>query len=239
MGMDEFEDDMIPHLREFSPNHWQSLDEQGLRDVVRLGMQRAGNYGVTNPGHLRLYVAIMLMYGSFFDNDPLMPWSEEVLRDSTIDNTQGRIDRLHQKMRWYYYEISGPHRLHDRQALRKCERALVQGYSINDPSFESKLVAAFFDIHARRAAYLGEERLRALVREAVAAAQRLEVATVDGVSMVAFLMFVKGHWFAQDPLVPWARAALVSEVAGEWDSRAKKLERAFYAYRERLCAPTE
>jgi hypothetical protein len=174
----------------------------------------------------------MLMYGSFFDNDPLIPWAEQILADGRIDKTQVRIDRLHQGMLRYYLEISGPRRLYDREALRRCESGLIRGCTPDDQRFEARLVTTFFEIHSRRATYLGEERLRALVHRARAAAERLEAATAVGVAMVAFLMFTKGTRFWEDPLLPWAKSALSAELGHDHGARAQRLVDAFLGYRK-------
>lgn len=231
------------------------LGANGLLKVVRLGIQRAKPYGLTNPGLLRLYVDIMFKYGSFFDTDPCLPWASEVLRDDSIQDDQARADRLYDRMLQYYRTISGvvslqPASLNsplelrgravfDRQALHNCDRVFIEDCLPDHPTFEGKLINRLFEVHSRRAGYLGEERMQGLVQRAIAAALRLNVNTADGVSLVAFLMFTKGHGFAEDPILPWAKAALGEEVGQDHWARVKRLERDFFAYREQVFAPID
>jgi hypothetical protein len=238
-ALDQFQQDMIPHLREFSPHHSGLLGESGVRQILRLGIERARPYGLTNPGLLRFYAELMFMYGTFFDTDPFLPWAGEILRDLTIADPDTRATRLHEKMSWYYDTVSGPDLAFDRRALRCYEQVGVDGCSLEDPRFEHRLVGALFAIHPTRAAYLGEQRLGALVREAAGTALRLAIGTAQGVTLTAFLMFTKGHAFAQDPLLPWVRVTLSEEEGSEPAARTRGLEQAFVRYRAWVFAPLE
>jgi hypothetical protein len=236
MALEDFERDMIPHLHEFSPHHAQMLGENGLRQVVRLGIERARPYGLTNPGLLRFYVELMFMYGSFFDTDPLLPWAGEVLHDGAIADPQARATRLYDRMSWYYDTVSGPDLAFDRRALHSRAQMLAGDSLPGDPRFELQLVGALFAIHPARALYVGESRLQALVRAAVEGAERHAIGTASGIALLAFLMFTKGHGFASDPLLPWARAAL-DDGTGDHASRAERLTQAFHVYLAQISAP--
>jgi len=69
-------------------------------------------------------------------------------------------------------------------------------------------VGAMRRIHPRFCAYVGEPPLRDLVRRGREAAARLGLGTDAGSALVTGMMFTLGHGFADDPLLPWVRAAL-------------------------------
>jgi hypothetical protein len=230
-ALEQFEEGMTPRLRTFSPRHAKMIGESGGRAVVRLGIDRARPYALTNPGLLRLYVELMFMYGSFFDTDPLHPWAGEVLRDGAIADPAARATRLYEAMSSYYDSVSGEHLAHDRQALRGWEEARADEGSPEDPRFEHRLVGALSSAHPRRAAYLGDERLRAVAR---AASLRWATGEALGVTVTAFLMFTKGHGFADDPLLPGISAAVHEGMEEAPAARARRLEEAFLAYRAQI-----
>lgn len=238
-ALDQFQQDMIPHLRDFSPHHSQLLGPTGVLQIVKLGIERARAYGLTNPGLLRFYVELMFMYGSFFDIDPLLPWAGEVLRDPMLADPDTRATRLHEKMSRYYDTVSGPDLEFDRRALRCYEQVVVDGCSLDDPRFAPRLVGALFAIHPARASYVGEQRLGALVRDALCTALRLAIGTAQGVNLTAYLMFTRGYAFAEDPLLPWVRVALGEKGGDGPSARMERLEQAFYKYRAWIFAPLE
>ena len=112
IGIEEFEVRMAQRLREFAP-YSLSIGERQVRRVIRLGVERAKPYGITNPGLLRLYVDMMAMYGSFFDADPFLPWAGKALRDESVLDARARMDWLHATMLQYFGEVSGPRRAFD------------------------------------------------------------------------------------------------------------------------------
>ena len=68
-----FEDEMVVHSREFSPKLCAVLGEEQLRVALRQAIKRAGGYGFTFRGPVRLYIELMFLFGSHFDTDPQYP----------------------------------------------------------------------------------------------------------------------------------------------------------------------
>jgi hypothetical protein len=62
-----FEDEMIAHLDAFSPPLFKATGEEQMRQVIRLGISKAAAYGFENRGPVRLYLEMMLLFGSHFD----------------------------------------------------------------------------------------------------------------------------------------------------------------------------
>jgi hypothetical protein len=54
-ALDEFRQEMGPHLAEFAPHYTALLGKEGIQAVVDVGIERARRYGVTNPGMLRFF----------------------------------------------------------------------------------------------------------------------------------------------------------------------------------------
>src|SRR5271156_5932319 len=75
----KFEDEMVEHLKKFSAQQCKKAGEPGVRQVIRLGLENAGKYGLTNRGPVRFYIELMFMFGSYFDSDPQYPWARAAL----------------------------------------------------------------------------------------------------------------------------------------------------------------
>jgi hypothetical protein len=43
-----FEDEMVQHLKKFSPRHCDVIGEDNVREVIRLGIERGKKYNLTN-----------------------------------------------------------------------------------------------------------------------------------------------------------------------------------------------
>jgi len=233
LALEQFEDEMVVHLHDFAPRHAAVIGDLGVRRTVRLGIHRARAYSVTNPGLLRFYVELMLMLGGMFDTDPLQPWAGEILRDPNVPDEASRIDRLYLRTLWYLETIDGPESAFSIQAMRNLQRILQGGHPATDLVDERKAIETMAWVYPQRSAYLGEPRLRALLRQGADEAARLDIATSEGTALVTGLMFAMGHGFASDPLFPWIQATLRDAAITDRARRVAKLWRRVEIYVDR------
>lgn len=73
-AIQNLEERTLDYLAASLPFHSEVLGEIGLREVVRLGRQRAAGYGITAEGGVQRYLLLMFGMGSHFDRDALLPW---------------------------------------------------------------------------------------------------------------------------------------------------------------------
>ncbi len=101
-----FENEAIEHARKFAPKHCEVLGEDTTRTAVRAGIQRAGRYAFTGRGPVNLFLDLMFLLGSEFDNDPQYLWANTILSDRTIAGQAERAD--HARSIGYLDKIYGP-----------------------------------------------------------------------------------------------------------------------------------
>src|SRR5262245_54088671 len=65
---------LVAGLRSFSPELTAAIGDAGTHEVVRIGITKATSYGLTQRDTVRLYVELMVLFGSHFDTDPQHPW---------------------------------------------------------------------------------------------------------------------------------------------------------------------
>lgn len=234
MALEQLESDMLVHLPEFSPGDVEPLGKAGMLRVVRLGIERARAYGVTNPAMLRSYVELMFMFGSFFDTDPFLPWAGEVLRDPELAGQVERTRLLYEKTCWYQQSVAGPDRRVALQVLQDLSGGSVDGFSFDDPRIASEIQRAVWNIHGSRGSYLGEPRLRQLAVEATESARRHGLGAARDVVLVALMMFMLGHGFAEDPLYPWVIVTLGDAPGEDMGARSRRLNEGFQGYLEQV-----
>lgn len=226
----QFEEDMVIHLREFVPKHSEVIGEEWVRCSIRFGIQRAGGYGVINPGLLRFYVELMFMFGGMFDTDPLFPWVGNVLCDTTIVDEATRMDRLYDATHEYLNAIGRLGRPVALPMLCRLKQIRIEEFSLTNPCFENMLVDALRLIEPERCAYVGDLLLRQLVRSAPDVAARHDLAPDPGIFLVACILFVCGHGFAEDPTFPWIQSVLHHPAIKDPSTRAMRLRRRIEAY---------
>jgi hypothetical protein len=74
VAVQRFEAGLLDHLRTFFPEQAAALGTAQLGKVVRYGLQRAESRGLRTERGLYLYLALMFMLGSAFDEDPQLAW---------------------------------------------------------------------------------------------------------------------------------------------------------------------
>ncbi len=225
LELEQFEDAMVVHLKGYVPRSWEVLGEPGIRQCIRLGVERARVYGVNNPGLLRFYVELMFLFGSLFDTDPLYPWAGQILQDPAIESQAARIGRLYQATLVYLDAVGGTGPEVEVVILRNLQRVLSADFSQADPRFEQQLLDAVVSIQPRRCAHLGNPPLRQLLQRARAAAAGHHVATDAGIIVFTVLMFAIGHGFTEDPTFPRIGDRLRSLSIKDPSQRASHLRR--------------
>ncbi len=93
-SLHRFETELTAHFRDHLPVHYHALGEEGTRQAIRYGIERARSYAIqTEPG-IATYIRHMFLFGRDFDRDPQLSWAGRVLLDMSILNERQRIERL-------------------------------------------------------------------------------------------------------------------------------------------------
>ena len=75
VAMRRFEDEMVEHVKSnaIRARLCKVLGDEQLRVAIRQTITRAGKFGFTNRGPIRLYIELAFLFGSDFDTDPQYP----------------------------------------------------------------------------------------------------------------------------------------------------------------------
>lgn len=230
----QFEDDMVLHLGEFTPAHARSLGEPGLREVIRLGIARAGSYGFTHFGTMRFYLEMMFLFGSDFDSDPQLPWAGSALRDPATPDQTMRADRLYGHAMTFIDIVAGPRNVHEQAALRRAAAVRFEDLPAPGDDFDDEVVRRLIRLHPEKCAFVGEAGLQALIPRADALTERHALPREKGVALLIGLMFTFGHGCMSDPQYPWIEDILTPlPPDADGGPRAERLFKKFVAYLSR------
>ncbi len=218
-----FEDEMVLHLAEFSPALFKVIKEEQLRIVVRFGIEQADDYGFNFRGPIRLYLELMLLFGSHFDTDPQYPWASEILKEDAPQ--MDRADRLHEKTLDYQEKVSGPDAANTRQALEGLLSMARNPPDSKPENFESDIRREMTRVFPQKTNYIGEAGITALINEGSDEAAKFDFQTVRGKALIVILMYAFGHGCTEGPLYPWISRTLNDDRIIEPQARATRLEK--------------
>lgn len=225
-----FEDEMVEHLKKFAPKHCEVIGEPVVRKVIGLGMERARTYGFTNRGPVRFFLELMLLFGTYFDSDPQLPWAANILNDIARLNQMSRAHRLHAKTMEYLDEVAGPRNEYYIEALRRISRARVEDFPVSGSDFAATAVRALNTLYPQKCEYILQAPLRALVRQILRDAVSHGFLSWNAMALFIVLGFVLGHRCTSDPQFPWISAALEDTAGRDPDARAERLHKKAAAY---------
>ncbi|MDI1475408.1 hypothetical protein [Polyangium sp. y55x31] len=222
-----FIEEMMRHLTGFAPEVCKSLGGDRLREAVREGVTRAGAYGFTYRGPIRLFLESMFVLGSEFDDDPQYPWAGQALRQQDFPNQMFKAGRLEHLLRDYVTQVAGPDNALSRQALLRLEALATRSDLIfHASSSRSDILAAFGAIFPSKLRFIGQAAAEELVdRVEVMSRSVFGAYQPRALAVMAVLGFSFGVGFADDPLLPWIGAILRSEHIEDAATRALRLER--------------
>ena len=224
LALSNFEREMFVHLRGFSPLVVETAGEDQTRRAIHRGAKAAAGYGFTLRGPVRLYLELMILFGSSFDHDPQYPWIAEVLTSSGASEMQ-RADQLFRETRRYQHDVGGPGDAYTLAALKRLASRIGQPFIAPAEELVSAVLHEVTEVYPQKATYVGEEGLTALIVSAREAAAKHGFFAVREVGVVASLMFAFGRGCIDDPLYPWIARTLKDDRLVDPADRASRLER--------------
>jgi hypothetical protein len=192
--------------------------------VIRLGIKRSGEYGITLRGPVRLYLELMLLFGSRFDTDPQYPWAAEALKDQELASQMQRADRLYRKTLEYRERVGGPNDEYTLRALRRIPAMAQQDLPVSPANLVQDMRAEITRIYPEKVEYVGEKGIAALIEMGTAAAESYSFSSIRAVTLPVVLMFAFGHGCFEDPLYPWIGKTAANAAIAAPETRAKRLE---------------
>lgn len=96
-----FEDLMVEHLNRYLPEKSAAVGEEGLRGLIRDGIEKARARGFTIEYDVSRYIALMLLLGPEFEEDERLPWAAEILADERLGGGRKTMDALYERANEY------------------------------------------------------------------------------------------------------------------------------------------
>lgn len=95
---EKFEAWMFEHVTEFFPDRCQELEEQGTREAIRDGIERAEQHGITDERDVVKYIDVEFALDGDIERDPAHAWARRILDDPSLENDPSeKATRLHEQ----------------------------------------------------------------------------------------------------------------------------------------------
>lgn len=199
-----FIDDMIIHLRMFSPINTKRLSNDALGSVVEMGIARAGEYGFTRQGTVRLYLELMFSWGSEFDTDPQYASATTPLHKQSVgQNETLRARKLHKAVAFYLHKAGGTSGTAMLQALDRTITLTTSSIDFGGPDEDARIWAAVQFIWPEKSALIDQNELRYLVQHGRRVSGYYDAPAVSDNLLIVLFMFWFGHQCFADPQFPW------------------------------------
>jgi hypothetical protein len=88
-----FENRMYAHVTGVFPDECKALGEEGVRRLIKEGIERAARYGIEIEYDVARFVDLQYILAPDFDTNPEIPWAAAILKAPGLDATT-RVDRL-------------------------------------------------------------------------------------------------------------------------------------------------
>lgn len=220
-----FEDEMVEHLAAFSPPLFAVIKEDHMREVIRFGIGRARDYRLTLRGPIRLYLEMMLLFGSHFDTDPQYPWAGEILIDRYSVSEMQRAEWLHARILDYQEKVSGPEGANTQKALEELLSLAKNPITLTGENFSTGMRREMIRVFPQKAEYVGKDGIKALIEEATAEAGKYGFSNERGNILMVILMYAFGHGCTSGLIYPWIERTLNDEKIVDAPKRSERLEK--------------
>lgn len=231
IALQKFKQEMLTHARAFAPQLSQALDEQQLNSAVEQAMQRAAQCAFTYRGPIRLYVEMMLLFGSDFHNDPQYPQFQAYLHfnsnveagddqdeDADEDDQILRAEELYDLIIDYQAQVAAFDSARVYHVLQNMPALSAQAMQRSSSEFITGMLAALQYAHPQKAEYVGADALLQLIMHATHIAQQQNL-TRRSEAQLVLLMYCFGHGCLNDPLYPWIAQSLYENTIDDATTR--------------------
>jgi len=221
-ALKKYEDEMLDNLKIFAPKLFNIRGELCFRELIRLGIKRAEQYGLTNRGPIRFYIETMISLGCDFDTDPQFPWAEKILNESNI-NQMIHADKLYKSVVKYMHTCVGHENQYAISALQRTSDSENFLHKVSSTDFTGSCLNILFEIHPEKFEYVGEKQLIKLIDKSTRITQNYRIDSTQGKAFIVVLMFALGHGILNDVLYPWVKNTMENSGIEQSEDRIKRL----------------
>jgi hypothetical protein len=213
-------------LAQWFPRCTERFGEPALAALVSLGIERAQAHGLDAHEDLQRYLALMVLFGAHWEQDPQTAWAAALLAPTERSTAPQRLGAIWERAQSWRQRVMGEGDSQHAAAIRYVLARSVEDLCKNSSRSQRDLLIQLAAVFPRKFAEVGEQALYDLTRLAVEACKRVDLADRWAVVLMTQLMFLFGAGLLADPLYAWAQQALQEEAGSNVDGKLDRLLRA-------------
>lgn len=210
----KFKLELADHLRSHFPVDYQMIGDDQVYVAIQLAIDRAMRHGLTSKGDVCCYANMMFALGAFFDEDPQLAWSGQLLAEQrnreATSLSKNRTNALYERALDYLLDVSGNNGEYYRKALRSIRRTPLDTFLALDTNSAWPILG---DIYPQKAEYLGKHGVKILFECGTNKSVEVGMRTPEMAGVFCVFMFMLGSGFIDDPVYPWIRSILANGSA--------------------------
>ena len=196
-----FVDYMLRHIAEHFPAHTLLLGKKDMETFIKFGREQAKARGFATRYEVTLYIDLMVMLGSGFYTDPLLPWSAYNITHTTGEHSEHYMDKLYKMAMQYMDSVVGHGNAFPVDQLQHFQHVPLSGLKRgNTPSFEQDVLLFFKHFWWAKYRQSKQEAKQQLVRSGIEVAQTFGFTNLHVVEYFVVLTYLLGHEFYKDPM---------------------------------------
>lgn len=91
----DFEDYIAKWFNRIFPEKYEYIGEECVDLLIQFGMESAEIYDISSQQGLLVYIGLMYLFGSNFDEDLQFPWASEILNSESITDESQKYKQLY------------------------------------------------------------------------------------------------------------------------------------------------
>lgn len=96
-ALEQYAQRTLAQFKEHFSTHCQIIGDEPMRKMILLGVERAKQHDIHGECNVVLYTSLMLLFGSYFDEDPQYPWAAQILSNESLSLEGERAERLYDR----------------------------------------------------------------------------------------------------------------------------------------------
>ena len=208
----EFSDNQVNMLKKVSTENYISeiTEHCGIMFPLLIHLQMKGDFrsciqqsivlakkaGYTQRGPVRLYIDLMIIFGTNFDRDPLFQWLKMEERE-TFPQIERSVN-LYTLLNDYIVKVYGENGCFFKESIEKLKNFSVKDFSVKLSYSNAELHKLLMGIYPQRYDFSGYNAVNNLIAVLGEACERYKIKRLDYRLYLAVIMFLFGCSFEQD-----------------------------------------
>ncbi|MGE3181757.1 MAG: hypothetical protein AB7N71_09010 [Phycisphaerae bacterium] len=228
-ALEQYVERSAEQLKQYFEGPTTAVGDAALRNMIHLGVDRAKKHDIIGECNVVLYTSLMLLFGSYFDEDGQYAWAAKTLADKSLKDEAARAETLYDRGVAFFQRVAGDRAEELAKSLVRTRKILTEELA-GEP--ETPIRNQIARICPPKSNEIGEAGMETVLRNGREIAKEYEMSGRREQTIITCLAYGLGAGFHRDPLHPWAAEALQAPDASAKD-RGTELFASACAYGDR------